>query len=330
MKNLIFTITVLFFFGVGTAYASEISLDKTERGAEVKIDGKLFTGYVTDQDGQPIIWPIIGPTGKKMTRSYPMISEGEPGEQKDHEHHRSLWFTHGEVSGNNFWLVTKDLSKRCAIVHKKFNKLESDGKKAVIETENYWTLPNGTELCKDDRTFTFFEKEVESSNGNGKQTLRIIDCDIILTSLVDDLLFGDTKEGLFAVRVASSMDVDAKDRKDKVGGKIVNAEGKVNTDAWAQRSAWCDYSGPIESETVGITILNHPDSFRFPTYWHVRNYGLFAANPFGEHDFKGTAEKTGDYILKKGESIKFRYRVILHTDSADSFNIEKEFNEYSN
>ena len=100
------------------------------------------------------------------------------------------------------------------------------------------------------------------------------------------------------VRVAGTMKVDA-----KLGGRIVNSEGQTDGDAWAKRAAWVDYHGPVDGLTVGVAILNHPSSFRFPTYWHVRTYGLFAANPFGWQDFQRSDDVDGSCALAPGESI---------------------------
>jgi len=142
-----------------------------------------------------------------------------------------------------------------------------------------------------------------------KEGVRIIEFQIELTAVAQECKFGDTKEGTFGIRVASSMDVDA-----KKGGKIVNAQGDQDDAAWGKRSEWVEYSGPVGNKNVTIRITDTPESFRYPTYWHVRTYGLFAANPFGEHDFLAKPEKTGEYILKKGETIRFKYIIEIRNE----------------
>ena len=126
----------------------------------------------------------------------------------------------------------------------------------------------------------------------------------------------------FALRVATSMDVTA-----KKGGKIVTSEGLTDKAAWGKPATWVDYTGPIGSETFGIAILNHPDSFRAPTTWHVRDYGLFAANPFGWHDFG--QKQSGEFKLAPGESIRFGYRVILHKGATDPAELARAFRTYA-
>src|SRR5262249_14260999 len=142
--------------------------------------------------------------------------------------------------------------------------------------------------------------------------------EITLKATAGPVTFGDTKEGMFGLRVASSMDV-----KNKKGGKITNAEGITDDDAWGKESPWVDYTGPVEGKTVGVAILNHPDSFRFPTTWPVRTYGLFAANPFGGHDFG--QKRSGEHVVPAGGSIRFAFRVILHEGDTASAHLPEAF-----
>lgn len=294
--------------------AQELGLLKSEKGYKITIDGEIFTEYITDQQGTPILWPIIGPGGKKMTRDFPMIPAGNPDEQKDHPHQRSFWFTHGDVNGEDFWALGKT-----KIRHDKFTFAESDGKITILITENTWLDSKGESLCTDVRSFRFFVQD----------GIRVVDFDIIITSAVEKCKFGDTKEGTFGIRVPGSMDVDAKKRNPEHGGTIINAQGLKNNEAWGKRSEWVDYSGPAGGEVSGITVMNHPESFRYPTYWHVRTYGLFAANPFGEHDYLRKKEKTGEFVLEKGDSIEFRYRILFHTGPVSSERLKNLFEIYA-
>ncbi len=150
----------------------------------------------------------------------------------------------------------------------------------------------------------------------------MFDFEVTVKASNGPVTFGDTKEGMFGLRLASSMDVTK-----KTGGKIVNAEGITDTAAWGKASPWVDYSGPIDGKTVGVAIFDHPTSFRHPTTWHVRDYGLFAANPFGYHDFG--MKKSGDYTIPAGESITFKYRIILHEGDAKTAGIADAYRAYS-
>ena len=181
-----------------------------------------------------------------------------------------------------------------------------------LATKDDWMGPDGRRVLRDERAATFYR------TGN----TRVIDFEIKLLASDGPVTFGDTKEGMFGLRVASSMDVDR-----KKGGKITNAEGLTDQKAWGQASPWVDYIGPVDDKTVGIAVFNHPSSFRYPTTWHVRTYGLFAANPFGWHDF-GKAEK-GDYTIPAGQSIAFRYRVVLHDGDMKAAALNQLFAGYA-
>jgi hypothetical protein len=290
--------------------STEITAERSANGVVVKIDGKLFTEYLVKSGSKPILWPIIGPTGKPMTRDYPLRERA--GEAKDHPHQRSLWFTHGDVNGVNFWMQP-DQGKAGTTQHVKFVKVAS-GKPAVIVTQNVWLAPDGKKICEDERTLRF------DTDGDA----RWIDFDITVKAMDRPVTFGDDKEGTFGMRVAHSMSVDAKQ-----GGKIVNSKQQTDAAAWGKPAAWVDYHGPVDGQTVGIAIFNHPTSFRFPTYWHVRTYGLFAANPFGLHEFARGKATEGAYSIRPGQSMTLRYRVFLHRGNEKDGKVADAFAVYA-
>lgn len=274
----------------------KMRIDRGSDGLSILCDEHIFTKYILGVGPKPFFFPLIGPSGERHTRAFPM--ERVAGEDQDHPHQRSFWFTHGNVNGVDFWSEQKghgfiepiSLSDVAA----------GQGYASFRETNRWLKDDHSTPVCDDERTVSIY----------ADKNLRIIDTTITISAKDVDVTFGDTKEGAFGVRVASSMDVDK-----KRGGKIVNSEGLTDGAAWGKPAAWVDYTGPVNGKIVGIMILNHPESFRFPTTWHVRGYGLFAANPFGWRDF-GRAE-TGAYTLPKGQSLKLAYRVILHAGELD-------------
>ncbi len=286
-------------------------------GANIKViaSNSLLTEYLSDQATKPYYYPVIGPTGAKFTREFPMAKK--PGDDTDHNHQRSLWFSHGDVNGFDFWA-----SDPLNAPKKNFGSIKETARKtlvagpvlALIRTTDDWLGPDGKRVCEDERVVTFYDT----------REARVIDFDVTLKGTESPATFGDTKEGMFGLRVASSMDV--KKKKQKADGTITNAEGITDDAAWGKASPWVDYVGPVDGQTVGIAILNHPDSFRYPTTWHVRDYGLFAANPFGWHDFG--MKKPGAYTLAPGDSIRFRYRVILHKGDTQSAGIASAFEGY--
>ncbi len=307
---LLWTLTTVASLAVESS-AVELRLERDEHGASVMIGDQLFTRYWIDKGPKPILWPVNGPDNKPLTRSFPM--ERGKGERFDHPHHRSLWFTHGDVNGIDFWSEGRN---RGRIKHREFLKADG-GEAAVIETVNDWLTPEGKKVCQDHRVLTF-------RVGNDRRT---IDFDITISAGDEPVKFGDTKEGTFGVRVAGSMKVDQ--RGGKPGGKIINAHGQTNRQAWGKQAPWVDYHGPVDGKTYGIAILNHPSSFRFPTYWHVRTYGLFAANPFGLHHFLKSSEQDGSYTIAPGESITLRYRVVLHRGDEIEGRIAEAFETYA-
>ncbi len=288
-------------------YAKGIWFRPNKQVFFIDFDNAPFTAYHVAIGHKPFLFPLVGPTAEPYTRAYPM--QKFPGEDQDHPHQRSFWFTHGNVSGIDFWSEENDSGK-----------IEETGRTLVVEgpvmarmvTQNEWRAPGGRSVCQDERVMTFYRL----------YDVRMIDFDIKIKASSGPVEFRDTKEGMFGIRVASSMSVDK-----KTGGRITNAEGLTDAKAWGQASPWVDYTGPVNNKTVGIAVLNHPSSFRYPTTWHVRTYGLFAANPFGWHDF-GRAEK-GDHTIPQGQSITFRYRVILHPGDTNSAEIAQHFAAYT-
>ncbi len=310
MSRLVATTMVLSLLlvlgGISRADA-EVTAQRTDKGVTIQIDGQPFTEYLVFSGAKPILWPIIGPSGKPLTRAYPM-AEG-PNEKTDHIHQRSVWFTHGDVNGVCFW---SEIKNHGFIRHREFVKVAS-GPTAVVITRNDWVDHDEKKVCEDERALTFGQ--------DGEN--RWIDFDITLKATNGPVTFGDTKEGTMGVRVAGTMKVDA-----KLGGKIVNSDGLVDKDAWGKPASWVDYYGPVDDQVAGIAILNHPSSFRYPTYWHVRTYGLFAANPFGVRDFKNDKTLDGSYTIEPGKSISLRYRIVFHKGDEKQGQIAEMWEKY--
>ncbi len=278
----------------------------------------LIAGYRVGET-KPYWYPLNGPGNLPMTRNYPMI-DNLP-EQHDHPHQRSLWFTHGALNGVDFW-ASDPLNKpnpRFGTIRETGRPLRISGPDfAALRTTDQWLDAQNKPVCDDVRTVRIWDTG----------SARIFDFTIEIKAAHGPVTFGDTKEGAFGVRVPSTMAVDS-----KKGGRIVNAEGLADGAAWGKPSPWVDYSGPIDDEMVetgqvaGLAILDHPDNLRHPTTWHVREYGLFAANPFGYHDFG--VGKPGEYTIPEGESLRFRYRVVLHSGGAATAKLQGHFDGFA-
>jgi hypothetical protein len=288
-----------------------VALRQTASNVVVTADGKLFTEYHFSGTPKPILYPVIGPTGDAMTRNFPM--RDVPGEEHDHPHHRSIWFGHGLVNGEDFWTERASSGR---IFHRGFTQLESGSDRAVLQSHNDWVSASGKVICADERTLTFHR---------GDTNARWIDFTITLRATNGELILGDTREGTMAVRVAESMRVTH-----GTGGHIENRSGQTDLEAWGRRAEWCDYSGPLPSGMAGIALLDHPSNPRHPTWWMVRDYGLLAANPFGQHEFENLAdEKAGELRLPAGGSVTFRYRIVLHRGELAEARLQEHFQNFA-
>ncbi len=299
----------------------------TEQGDKlrVEINGGHFTDYRFKGAPHVYFYPLIGPGGAAMTRNWPM-KEVE-GEEKDHPHHRSLWYSHGAVNGVDFW---SESAKAGKIVHDKFIAVQGGRESGVIHSANKWIAPDGSVTMTDERVFRVY---------NRPNNERLFDFEVTLKAGDKDIVLGDTKEGSMAVRVNESMRGTLPKEKGEKGVKVgkgrialstgISSSGKGDEKAWGKRAAWCDYSGPVEGKTVGIAIFDHPTNPKSPTWWHVREYGLFAANPFGVHDFEKQPKGTGDITIPAGKSITFKYRFYIHEGEEVAGKVAERYADYA-
>jgi len=304
---------------------------------DVLRDGRLVTSYVFRSGSKPVLWPIHGPDGHRMTRSYPMDAT-VPNEAHDHPHHRGMWMTFGEVAGSDWWAEGKG---KGLVAHRKVVSLNDSGPTITWVAEHEWFkteesgVPVGAAVLLETCRYSVSATEAQT----------VIDCEYVWKGGdgKQAVAFGDTKEGMFAIRVPETM------RGDKPGGEILNSAGDRQGDTWGKSAKWVDYSGPVvphqsdsnsaEPGIYGIAILTHPSSFRSDGLWHVRTYGLFAHNPFGIKDFLGQRTKTdsiqgdpkhmGGHQLPPGESLHFLYRVVFHRGRWDLATGDKEWQVFS-
>ena len=299
--------------------SAAVEMKKGPDKVRVEIGGELFTEYCFIGAPHVYFYPLIGPGGTRMTRDWPM--KNTPGEEHYHPHHRSLWFAHGSVNGVDFWTEAAPGQKAKAhgrIEHAKFLEVKGGKNKGVIRDQLRWIAADGSVPVTGVQTFRVQD---------GAE--RIIDFAMTLTAGEKDVVFGDTKEGTMALRIAESMRLVGADKKPGAG-KILNSAGDVDAKVWGRRAAWVDYAGPVDGKMVGTAIFDHSKNPRHPTRWHARDYGLFAANPFCEHDMDKTQPGgTGDFKLAAGQSVTFQYRIILHAGDAAQAKIAERFTDYA-
>jgi len=297
----------------GSRAKGGVEINDVDKKLRVEINGKLFTEYNYQDVPRPFFYPVIGPTGVPVVRHYPMNPDlDKGGDRHDHPHHRSLWFTHGEVNGQDFWGEGSNSGK---IIHDRFLRVSSGPDVGVIQSTNKWVAKSGEVVCTDTRTHRFHN----TLDG------QIMDFEVTLHASNGKVTLGDTKEGSMAIRLTSTMRL-----KGEVGkGHIINSKGQTDGATWGKRAAWCDYYGPVEGRTVGVAIFDHPDNPKHPTWWHVRDYGLFAANPFGVHDFERKPDGTGDITIPAGESLTFKYRFYFHKGDEKQGKVAEHYRKYA-
>jgi len=306
----------------GLAAAADVQVERAADRVVVTVDGRPFTAYVFGGHRKPILFPVIGPGGAAMTRSWPLV-EGVAGEPQDHPHHESIWFTHGAVNGVDFW-ASHPRGKTPE--HRADNRIEhvelvacAGGPVARVETRNRWVKADGTVVCTDSRRVQF----------TAAADVRTIDYAVTMHADHGPVVFGDTKEGTFGLRVPATLQTKDANGSRGAAGHIVNSAGQRDADAWGKPARWVCYWGPVDGRTVGVAIGDHPANLRHPSHWHARDYGLFAANPFGLHDFTGAPPGSGDYTLPAGESRTFRYLVVLHEGDAETAGIEARWQRWA-
>lgn len=328
VKSRLLPLGVFAALGALTAVAAPaVQLTKLADRVRVEIDGALFAEYVFgDGASRPYIYPIRAADGTGMTRDFPMKETA--GEDTDHPWHRSLWFAHSYMNGVDFWNeaggdIKRSPKEKGRSEQVKFLEI-TDGRTGVIRTQNRWVAPDGRLICTDERTLRF----------HGGGDARFIDFAVTLQARPDQpLLLGDNKDGTMAIRVAQWMTLPHKFNGREAGGSghIVTANGDRDDAAWGKRADWCDYYAEHGGKTYGVAIFDHPDNLRHPTWWMARGYGLFGANPFGQHDYEKLADQPhiGDYTIPAGGTLTLRYRFYFHLGDPGAAQVAARYREYA-
>lgn len=292
---------------------------------EILADGKPFTSFIWQADlSKPVLYPVFAASGTEITRGFPI--NPKTGERADHPHQIGMWFTYGNVNGSDFWgNGSKGLGIRNSnggiIRHDNIVKTEDVNGTGILESHETWIDSSGVEILEERSVYTFI------ATGN----IRIIDRSTKLTALGKDVVFNDTKEGMFAIRVARQLEHPLKGDIEMVKeygsvtktndtlnigitGNYTSSEGTQGEAVWGTRAKWMKLDGKISDEIISIAICDHPENPGYPTYWHARGYGLFSANPLGVKDFTKGAE-TMNFVIPAGKSATFRYRVIISSGS---------------
>ncbi len=317
----------------------DLKVNEGEKKVDVMVDGKLFTSYIyPDNVKKPVLWPVMSPTGNMLTRSFPMINK--EGDRSDHPHHVGVWLNYGDVNGLDFWNNSEAIApeKRDGygtIYHQSIEKSESGKGKAILVTKSDWKSPDNTLMLVEETSFEFI----------ANKKVRIINRTTTLKAVIDEVKFTDNKEGMFAIRVAREMELPSEkptklmdshgnvtkvEKMDNtyVKGNYRSANGVEGKEVWGTRCRWMKLASEIKGEPVALVIIDHPSNVGYPTYWHARDYGLFASNTLGQKIFS-KGKKELNFSLKKGESVTFKYRLVIASENLTDDQINKLANEYA-
>lgn len=302
---------------------AQVKLTTLADRVRIEIDGRLFSEYIFKGATRPYFYPVLAEDGTSLTRDFPM--KETPGEEIDHPHHRAVMFAHSSVNGIDFWnegAAGGRTVPKGSILHESLVETKS-GPVAVIRAKNRWVSPAGKLICTDESTM----RVVQTASGTA------LDYEVTLQALPDaPLHIGDNKDGVAAIRVAQWMTLPHKYQgKDVPGnGRYVTSTGVRDAAAWGTRADWCDLYAPKGDKVYGVAIFNHPQNLRHPTWWMARDYGLFAANPFGQHHFENLKDRpnAGDYDIPAGGTLTLRYRFLFHLGDEKAANIGVRYAEY--
>jgi len=290
-----------------TSYSEVKMIDNPEKGVvDIMIGEELFSSYHYGKHVvRPFLNPVISVNGKSVLR--PPVPEGNP-EKLDHIHHRGIWVAHGDINGVDNW---SESDGHGWTVHQEFLELTGGPVFGRFHAKSFWTNHQKMKICEEERIITVY---------NMPASARIIDHVVILRATEGELIFRDTKEsGLLSIRVMPSMQADKQ-------GTLENAYGGVNgIECWGKRAQWCDYWGPVDDVTVGIAVFDQPTNLRYPTWWHIRDYGLFSANFFGLSEFTGDKKISGTYILPAYQELKLFYRIYVHEGDTRKGNVPTRY-----
>lgn len=321
-------------FGAQSGKGVQVVADEAHRRVDITIDGKPFTSYIWPTSlKKPTLYPLITEDGTTVTRGYPL--EPRPGERVDHPHHAGLWFNYGNVNGFDFWnnsdaIKPADVPKMGTVLHTKIVSSKSGADSGELVAESVWMTGENKPILQQTTRYVF----------QRRGGARFID-EIVTLKAVDRAVFKDDKEGLLGMRVARWLEspeekggtfmdangnptqVDAPTGPNPATGVYLTSEGVKGPAVWATRARWCSLTGNTGSHTATIAIFDHPGNPGYPTYWHARGYGLFAANPLGRNIFSPKSEPF-NYTLEKDQSVTFRYRIALYSNAATPSALNQE------
>jgi hypothetical protein len=288
-----------------------------------------------------VLYPLRAASGTVVTRGWPLAPRA--GERVDHPHHVGLWFNHADVNGLDFWnnssaIPAAQAGRMGTIVFRGLDRVQGGAGEGTLVARSEWVRPDGRPLLRETTRYVF----------RAAGDLRGVDRITTLTALGDTVTFRDEKDGVLGLRVRRELEqpadrpelfTDADGRAtavpvlDNAGvtGRYRSAEGLEGDAVWGSRARWTLLGGAVAGEPLAVAIVDHPANHNFPTYWHARGYGLFAANPMGARAFTA-GRHADDLALAPGRSLTLRHRVVVLTGlagAAAAARVEREFRDFA-
>lgn len=297
----------------GTSVPSHASVTLELVADEIRISwrGRQLTSFhFSERWDKPFLYPLRTASGITVSRGYPL--EPRPGEERDHDWHRGIWYGHGDIGGHDFWReLGRDKTGTIVLLKDPVLAEEPDG--AGFSAELGFQTPEGDLVGSMVQRYSF----------------SVVDTTVLIDATLSfradqgrELRFGDTEDGGFAMRLADEF-------RQESGAVLRNSAGKQDTEhIWGESARWVDYSATIGEQPVGVVMLDHPKNPRHPTRWHARGYSLCSANPFGARDFTGDEDSDGSFVVEEQGELILRYRVIIH-EGADAEQIEYWYREFA-
>jgi len=286
---------------------------------EILVDGLPFTSYhFGSASAKPYFSPLRSAQGTVLTRGFPMVAD-IPGEDHDEPHQRAMYFAHGDINGYDFWGEAEFArwshhppTAFGRTVFRELDEMRSGSDSGFFQAEFDLVTSDGKPIGEETQAFSF----------SGDEFVRIIDCEFTIHANHGPLRIGDTKEGTFAIRLVKALEPPT--------GHMVNSEGATGEKGiWGERANWVDYYGDVAGETAGIAIFDDPKNLRHPGYWHARQYGLLAANPFGVKEFLHDRRQDGSYVIRAGASLTLRYLVFIHHGDFREAGVAEVYDHYA-
>jgi len=304
--------------------ADSVELKHVRNQVDVIIGGKPFTTYYLSADtAKPYLMPLRTSSGVVISRNFPEGNDVSGADARDSSfepHQRPLYFGHGNVDGLDFWSEPAfdhffSDHGRQAYGHmtlKSLEELKEDQNQATVRARFSLLDPHEREIAQQTQAFTF----------RGDERTRTIDCEFILYATAGPLVLGDTKEGTFGIRLNSELSAPHDHMLNSQGGRGERA-------IWGKPAVWVSYAGVVSGKPVGIAVFDSPSSFRHPTPWHARGYGLLAANPFALREYTKDRNQDGSWTIPEGQSLAFRYRVLIYDGEVTAAQLAEMYSRYA-